>query len=47
MDKDCAEKVGQVERQGRSYLELIDKNGDGVELVRGIRRICHEERYCG
>ena len=33
-------------RQKQSYLELVDKHGDGVELVRGVRRVCHEERNC-
>lgn len=28
-------------------LELIDKHGDGVELVVGVRCVSHEERLCG
>lgn len=35
------EQVGDV-----AYLELVDEDGDGVELVVRIRRVSHGER-CG
>lgn len=28
-----------------AYLELVDEHGDGVELIVGIRRVSHDERF--
>lgn len=30
-------------RRSPPYLQLVDEDGDGVELVVGVGRICHDE----
>lgn len=36
---------GTQQREGRNatHLELVDEDGDGVELIAGSRRISHDE----
>lgn len=32
------------EREGGTHLELVNEDGDGVELIAGSRRISHDEQ---